>query len=115
MASRHTREASSLSAFDTPERLFKAPTLAKALAVILAQPRPVLKALAACCIERLDEIDGDPDLEVNGDELDGTASEDDPLFRDEDHTRAQGYGAGCPIADPDCAVDDMPCDPDEGV
>lgn len=34
-----------------------------ALGVVLSQPRPVLARLAARLIERLDEIDGEPDME----------------------------------------------------
>lgn len=41
--------------------------LAVALAVIPSLPRPVLSRLVARAIERLDEMDGDPDLEP-GDE-----------------------------------------------
>ena len=49
----------------------------------------------------LDEIGGDPDLEANGDELDGNASEDDFMY----HAIAD-TGAGCPIADPGGARND---------
>lgn len=54
-------------------------------------------------IDLLDIIDGDPDLEPNGDELDGNASEDDWMHHGH-------HGPGCPISDPDCSVDDTPCD-----
>lgn len=43
----------------------------------------------------LDAIDGDPDIEPNGDELDGTGAEDDFC----DHSDLYGY-PGCPISDP---------------
>jgi hypothetical protein len=42
-----------------------------------------------------DAAAGDPDLELNGDELDGSIAEDD--FAD----HPQHYGAGCAIADSD--------------
>ena len=55
----------------------------------------------------LDVVAGDPDLEPDGDELDGNASEDDFM----DHGRSGSEnGAGCPISDPDAAVDDSACD-----
>lgn len=41
----------------------------------------------------LDDLCGDTDLEANGDELDGNASEDDFMYHG-------GWGPGCPIADP---------------
>lgn len=41
----------------------------------------------------LDAIDGDPDLEPNGDELDGNWSEDDWMHH-------YGSGPGCPVSDP---------------
>jgi hypothetical protein len=37
----------------------------------------VIERLVARLIEHLDEQDGDPDLEPNGDERDGSAAEDD--------------------------------------
>ncbi|MEC7819195.1 MAG: hypothetical protein VX454_11110 [Pseudomonadota bacterium] len=56
-------------------------------------------ALADLCeqlIDRLDALDGDPDLEPAGDELDGTGAEDDH------QTGCEGAipYPGCPIADP---------------
>jgi hypothetical protein len=52
-----------------------------------------------------DAEDDDP-LELNGDELDGTRAEDEPLI----DRYGLDRGPGCPIADPDYAVDDQPCD-----
>jgi hypothetical protein len=53
-------------------------------------------------VNLLDDIDGDPDLEMNGDEdddpgdlNDGNGSEDDFM----NHHRVDG-GAGCPVSDP---------------
>lgn len=53
----------------------------------------------------LDEADGDLDIEPDGDELDGNNAEDD--FRP--HSLLM-HGPGCPISDPDLAIDDGPCD-----
>lgn len=46
-------------------------------AAIPSLPRPYLARLTERMIDRLDEIDGDPDLEAYGDELDGSLAEDD--------------------------------------
>ncbi len=40
-------------------------------------PRAALARLTECMIDRMDEIDGDPDFELHGDELDGSMGEDD--------------------------------------
>lgn len=48
-----------------------------ALSMIPSLPRPVLERLAQSIIDRLDDMDGDPDLEPNGDEQDHGAAEDD--------------------------------------
>lgn len=53
-------------------------------------------------LDAMDEADG---FELNGDEFDGSLSEDD--F----HVANNPFGGpGCPLADPDFAVDDEPCD-----
>ncbi len=53
-------------------------TLAVALSVIPNLPRPALAELVTVAINRLDEIDGDPDFQdTDGDELDGSLAEDD--------------------------------------
>lgn len=54
--------------------------------------RPSLEAVAEAAIDRLDALDGDADMELCGDEHDGTRGEDD--FCD-----FGGNGAGCVIAD----------------
>ena len=46
-------------------------------AAIPSLPRAELSRLTERMIDRMDEIDGDPDAEVNGDELDGLMAEDD--------------------------------------
>jgi len=58
-------------------------------------------------IDVLDLLGGDSDLEPNGDELDGTGAEDD-FCRQKAPRSLQG--PGCPLADPDMAVDDRGCD-----
>lgn len=67
-----------------------------ALSVIPSLPRPVLERLVQRIIDHLDDMDGDNDVEPNGDEGDYTGSEDDC-----DPVRCYGIdiGAGCPIAD----------------
>lgn len=55
------------------------PVLAFAIGARFA-PRSTVENLIERMVDALDEIDGDPDEEANGDEMDGTASADDPLF-----------------------------------
>ena len=69
----------------------------------LAEFATLAKTMADVGIRILDTLGGDPDCEADGDELDGNASEDDFMHH-------SGLGPGCPIADPDTAVDDGPCD-----
>lgn len=72
--------------------------------------RPKVEAFAEISIALLDLIDGDPDLEDSHE--DGQCSEDEIST----NLHAQwGGGPGCEISDPDSAVDDGGCDPDEGV
>ena len=68
-------------------------------------PRQIVSETVAGLIDVLDRMDGDSDLEPNGDELDGTGGEEDFGI----HCTTE-YAAGCPIADPDCAADDFPID-----
>lgn len=44
-------------------------------------------------IARLDRLDGDPDVEANGDEADGSFAEDESFY-------FAGTMPGCPISDP---------------
>ena len=46
-------------------------------AAIPSLPRAELERLAERVIETMDDLDGDPDVEANGDELDGSMGEDD--------------------------------------
>ena len=66
--------------------------------------RQSLASFITVAIELLDVVDGDSDTEPNGDELDGNPSEDEFMCH------GGGDGPGCPIADPDKAVDDDNCD-----
>jgi hypothetical protein len=54
-----------------------------------------LVALTERLIDRLDELEPDPDIEPNGDEMDCTAAEDD--FYPHSNWRGE---PGCPISDP---------------
>lgn len=67
-----------------------------ALDILPSLPRQLLARMVARMIERLDELDGDPDLEPNGDEQDHGGGEDDC---DPSLDRLRGHGPGCPIAD----------------
>ena len=82
--------------------------------------REQLSGFIEVALALLDLADGDPDLEPNGDELDGTAGEDD--FYPHSNWLAQ---PGCPISDPDaCSASDddaarsdsdgRPGDPEDG-
>lgn len=51
--------------------------LSAVLGAIPSYPRPMIERLVARLIDHLDGQDGDPDLETNGDEQDGSAAEDD--------------------------------------
>jgi hypothetical protein len=88
MASRHMQGGASAPSVPLDVLLATQPSL----------PRPILSRLTARMIERLDEIDGDPDEEA-------TPAEDD--FTDH---RKFADGPGCIVSDPDAAVDDRPCD-----
>jgi hypothetical protein len=81
-------------------------------------PRNAVHAMIDMLIERLDLDDGDPDVEPNGDEADGSMEEDEFMFHRLD-------GPGCPLADPDyCSAHDddptyqsydgRPGDPEDG-
>ncbi|KQM62699.1 hypothetical protein ASE75_13810 [Sphingomonas sp. Leaf17] len=66
------------------------------LAAIPSLSRAGLAQLTMRMIDRMDEIDGDPDFELHGDERDGSMGEDD--F----HMQNQNWmlHPGCPLADP---------------
>ena len=67
--------------------------------------RHELEALTERLIEELDRQDGDPDSE------DACDLEDDFTFSPFTRRHYIDVAAGCPISDPDIAVDDVPCDP----
>lgn len=83
------------------------------LSAIPSLPRPSLERLTARMIEVLDTMDGDPDLELNGDELDGSLGEDD--FHNASTT--PWTGPGCPISDPggDTLDEHGECPSDDGT
>lgn len=67
------------------------------LATIPSLPRAVLARLTERMIDRMDEIDGDADVELNGDELDGSDRGEDEFWP---HWLNHGFQPGCPISDP---------------
>jgi hypothetical protein len=71
--------------------------------------RQKLEAFAEISIAMLDLLDPDPEME-DSDE-DGQCDEDEISTN---LTARWGVGPGCKISDPDVAVDDHRCDPDEG-
>jgi hypothetical protein len=76
-----------------------------ALALIPSLPRPHLERLVQSLIDRMDEADGDTDLEPE--ETDHTGGEDD--FSGTCHD-----GPGCPISDPGSGYDED-CEDDGGA
>jgi hypothetical protein len=71
------------------------PTAAQAF--VVPDSREAIELAVEALIARLDEADGDPDLEPNGDECDGTNAEDEFLGG---HAGGWWDGPGCPISDP---------------
>ncbi|HVL77877.1 MAG TPA: hypothetical protein VM346_01165 [Sphingomicrobium sp.] len=71
-------------------RAHQTPPLDVALSVIPSLPRPLLSRLVLRAIERLDELDGDPDFEEND------AEDSFVLSWWASHTT----GPGCPASDP---------------
>jgi hypothetical protein len=65
-------------------------------------PRDQIAAAIETMVAVLDLLDGDPDLELNGDELDGSSHAEDEFWP---HSSWQSH-AGCPVSDP--AEDDDP-------
>jgi hypothetical protein len=65
--------ASRAIAMGEPSRL----PISVVLSAIPSFPRPVIERLVSRLIDQLDGLDGDVDLEPNGDERDGSAAEDD--------------------------------------
>jgi hypothetical protein len=69
------------------------------LAAIPSLPRAELARLTELMIDRMDEIDGDPEVELNGDELDCCGSNEEDTVH-----HSFGPGDGLP-GDPDDAED----------
>ena len=59
-------------------------------AALPSLPRRILSRLTACLIERLDEMDGDPDLEPEDDRC---LAGDDGVFAGAAYPNAPGYSA----------------------
>ncbi|WP_126172858.1 hypothetical protein [Altericroceibacterium xinjiangense] len=60
-------------------------------------PREAVERTIQAAIDALDAIDGDPDLEPDGDEADGSGAEDEPCA----WFLTMDRGPGCTTADPD--------------
>ncbi|SNT07286.1 hypothetical protein SAMN06295912_13626 [Sphingomonas laterariae] len=73
--------------------------------------RGSLEDVIEFAIDLLDAFDDDPDIEPNGDELDGTAAEDDFIS----HNYSWRREPGCPISDPDWVVGVLPKLPRYGI
>lgn len=73
--------------------------LARLREIIARLDHATLGLLIEAAIEEADSREGDPDLEPNGDEEDGTRAEDEAGFFHHD------IGPGCPISDPDYGAD----------
>lgn len=67
------------------------------LSAIPSLPRALLARLVERAIECLDEMEPDPDVELNGDETDHSGGEDDC---DPTCERIRGLGPGCLLSDP---------------
>ena len=93
-------------------RAYEAAPLDLILSALPTLPRPILSRLVARAIERLDEIDGDPDLE-------GAHDEDVPDFRkrrrlrNSQRRRAIPGGPRCKISDCDFGGEEAG-EPDQG-
>ena len=67
------------------------------LDAIPSLPRPLLARMVQRLIDRIDEMDGDTDVEANGDEEDGSYRAED----EHDMPCGMEMAAGCPVSDPD--------------
>jgi hypothetical protein len=124
MATEHLTEyPGSFQQLADARRVLRVADRLRSAPVLLADERLELeraRALAIRCIEAataelIETLDAlhDPDVEANGDELDGSGSPEEDFGH---HWDGIGSGPGCPLSDPDYAVDDLPCDAhDEGV
>lgn len=85
------------------------PSLTLIAASIPHLSRDALEGLVERLIDRLDELDGDPDRELTGDEADGSNAEDEI---GNCHHGILNAGPGCAISDPGEPVGD---DEDEDI
>ena len=92
---------------------FALPVMPAVARILSHYDRAKVEAFVEVAIGLLDTLDGELDAEeddpteANGDELDGTGAEDD--FCEHSVPRSL-QGPGCPLGDPDMAVDDKACD-----
>lgn len=87
--------------FTIPPRLLHANVIPEEL--LSVSDREEVGALVEYLIGILDFADGDTDLELAGDELDGSFGEDDFV----DHNYSWRGEPGCPISDPDADLDHL--------
>jgi hypothetical protein len=87
-------------------------SLDAALAMLPSLPRPVLSRLVTRMIERLDQIDGDPEIEE--DDEDCGRDDGEPDYR-RPHWRLRKWaGPGCMISDSDYGSEDEG-EPEDGI
>lgn len=67
------------------------------LSMLPSLPRPFLDRIVQKAIDHLDDLDGDTDVELNGDELDGSGCGEDEFWP---HWLDNGHQPGCPLSDP---------------
>jgi len=79
-----------------PMRAIALPPVLAFLMGVPVAPRDAVERTIQAAIDALDLIDGDPDLEPDGDELDGNLSEDDFMR----HGEPSKGEPGCPVSDP---------------
>jgi hypothetical protein len=83
-------------AFDVLHHPAAMPRIPAVTRILSQFERPQLEGFISVAISLLDALDGDPDEEANGDELDGSSAEEDiPTISGD----GMFNGPGCPIAD----------------
>lgn len=88
--------AGATSPFDLKLRPGDHPEIVALMRTIARQPRRRLEAAVEMLLQVLDLIDGDADLEPDGDERDSNGAEDDFM----NHS-LWAAGPGCAVSDPD--------------
>ena len=76
---------------------------AQAAAVMAQFDRDKIASAVEVLVNLLDVLDGDPDLEPDGDETDGNGAEDEPCA----WFATCGNGPGCLTADPDMEMGEI--------